>query len=304
MRTTSTCFAALLCLVLAGSAFGQTGRRSADSVTKNPTISHCLVSLIEEVQLPAEEQGVLATMDVQEGDQVEKGQVVARIDDSQAQKQKKAAQIEHLEAKSQADNDVIIRAAVASAEVARAEYDRAIEANLVVAKSIPEIEVRRLLLTHKRSVLQIEQAKLDFKTAGLTAEVKATALELAQDGIRRRQLDSPITGQVVRVYRHAGEWSQPGEPVMHIVRMDKLRVEGFLNASEFSAQEVRGRPVTVRVHLERNRTEVFQGKVRFVSPMVEANGQYRIWAELENEPVGQHWLVQPGMTATMTVHVM
>ena len=298
MRTLTT---TLLCLVLAGTAFGQ---RTVDRVTKSPTIEHCLVSLVDEVQLPAEDQGVLATVDVQEGDRVTKGQVVARIDDTQAQKQRQAAEIEYREAKSQAENDVIIRAAIASAGVARAEYDKALEANRREPGAIPEIEVRRLHLTHERSVLQIEQAELDFATAGSTAEVKATALALAHDGIKRRQLDSPIAGQVVRIYRHAGEWSQPGEPVMHIVRMDKLRVEGFLNANEYSALEVRDRPVTIHVHLERKRTERFEGTVKFVSPMVEANGQYRIWAELENKPIGQHWLVQPGMTATMTVHVL
>jgi hypothetical protein len=84
--------------------------------------------------------------------------------------------------------------------------------------------------------------------------------------------------------------------------MDTLRVEGFVDSSRYLPEDIDGRPVTVIIKRPNRRPEEFTAKVSFVSPIVEASGEYRIWAEVANRPAsGKHWVLRPGMQAEMRI---
>ncbi len=107
----------------------------------------------------------------------------------------------------------------------------------------------------------------------------------------------------MKVYRHLGEWVAPGDPVVRIVRVDRLRLEAFLNAKDFGPEEIDGKAITVEVDLARGRKVKFPGKVVFVSPLVEAGGEYRVLCDVVNRQENAQWLLRPGMVADMTIHV-
>jgi hypothetical protein len=82
-----------------------------------------------------------------------------------------------------------------------------------------------------------------------------------------------------------------------------LRIEGFVHSSQYDPNEIVGRPVTVTVELARGRRVVVEGKVVYASPLVEAGGDYRVWAEVKNRKVGGQWQLRPGLDASMLIHV-
>ena len=270
---------------------------------RNPYLKHCLVSIKDEVQLPAREPGLLITLDVREGQQVTKGQVVGQVDDTQPQMEKRLATIEQTAAKEQAENDIKVRYSDAAAQVAQAEYEAAIEANNKVKGTFPLTEIRRLKLAWHRAFLEIEQSQIEQRLAAFTYDTRGAELEATEMNIARRKIETPIDGEVVTLLKHAGEWLQPGEPVMRIVRFDTLRIEGFLNASEYDPSEVAGRPVTVEVELARGRRVQFTGQITYVSPLVQAGGEYRVWAEVSNRQENGQWLLRPGLNAEMTIQL-
>lgn len=272
---------------------------AADSVT----VPGCLVSLIETVEVPAQEAGVLLKLNVKEGDQVALGDRLARIDDKNALVQKKAAELKLNVAKEEARNDISVRYATATAKVAEAEYFQRIEANRDVPGAVSQSEIRALLLKHREAVLSIEKAQMRQRIAELEMGVSKAELEATEDNIRRRLITSPLDGMVVEVLRHAGEWVQAGEPVLRIIRVNRLRVEGFLSASKHEAGEILGRDVDVSVKLARGRRGMFKGKIVFVDPRVQASNEFRVWAEMENKQLGGHWLLGPGRGAEMTIHL-
>src|SRR5436190_11942446 len=47
--------------------------------SRGPRIEHCLVSVIQDIQVPAQEAGVLQSLTVSEGDQVTAGTLLAQI---------------------------------------------------------------------------------------------------------------------------------------------------------------------------------------------------------------------------------
>ena len=267
-----------------------------------PVLSNCLVSLVEEAKVPAREAGVLLELAVREGDAVRSGEMIARIDDNQPQMEKRKAKAEHDQAVAKAESDVDIRYSIAAEKVAEAEHMKALESHTKVPGSVTEVERNRLKLNEQKSELQIEQARLEQRMSVLAAASKGVELEAAENAVERRLIKSPLDGVVVQIFPHQGEWMQPGDPLAHVVRIDKLRVEGFVNAGQWNAEDVRDRPVTVEVQMAGGRREAFEGRIVFTSPLVQAGNNFRVVAEVDNRQTADRWLLRAGQTATMTIH--
>lgn len=272
--------------------------------SEEPVLERCLVSLIEEAQVPAREAGVLVELTIREGDVVAQGDMIAGIDDSQPEFDRRKAIAEHAQAQAKAESDVDVRYAMAAEEVAKAEYDKANESNKRVPGSVTRVELDRLQLTWKRGELQIEQAEMERKLSAMAVQSQEVDIAAAEAAIDRRKIRSPLDGMVVQVFPHLGEWMQPGDTLARVVRTDSLRVEGYVDSAKFEPEQVRDRPVTVVINLAGDRKESFAGRIVYVSPLVEPGGDYRVWAEAENrKPDGSNqWLLRPGQTATMTIH--
>ena len=276
---------------------------AADAVP-GPVLERCLVSLVDEAKLSAGEAGLLVEMAVKPGDRVTAGQVIARINDDQPQMAKLRAKAEHDQAISKAESDVDVRYSQKAQAVARTAYEKAEQSHKSVSGAVTEVERDRLRLEWEKCGLQIEQAQLERQLAALAAKVKEAEVDTAEIEIRRRQVKSPLDGEVVDVQGNSGEWMQVGAPLAHIVRTDKLRVEGYVDAGKWDPEQVRGRPVTVVVPLANGRKETFEGRISFVSPLVESGGDYRVFAEVANRRTdgSGEWLLRAGQTATMAIH--
>ena len=105
---------------------------------------------------------------------------------------------------------------------------------------------------------------------------------------------------------HVGEWAKPGDTVCRIVRMDRLRVEGFFKSDD-PYKTWKGKPVIVSVDMPGSTQPLqFNGRIVFVSPLVEAGGEYRVWAEVDNRLVpgrNDEWLLHAGVNASMQINV-
>jgi hypothetical protein len=76
-----------------------------------------------------------------------------------------------------------------------------------------------------------------------------------------------------------------------------------VHAEELGVEEVTDCNIKVVVRRQRGRTAEFTGKVVFVNPIIEASGNYRVWAEVDNRQQQGHWLLQPGMEAQVTLQL-
>ena len=281
----------------------EAGRPAAPRPAETAQLKHCLVSLIAEVQAPAQEAGALLSVAVKEGDVVQEGRLLAQLDDRQAQVQKQAAELERSAAEAKANDDIEVKFAAASFDVADAELQQSLEINRRSPGTVSISDIRRLTLAKRRAELQIDKSKLDLKVARMTADVQDAAVKASEQAILRRKVLAPVTGVVVAVYLQTGDWVNAGEPVCHVVRMDRLRVEGFLSTAEHDPGEIDGRPVTIEVELARGRKAQFKGQVMFVSPLLQAGNKYRVRAEIENRQEAGQWLLRSGGTANMVIYL-
>lgn len=295
-----------------GTRFSGTGNRPlvAAKTTNDPLpsgnfarIPLCQTSLIFDIDVPAPESGPLVALDVEEGAAIAKDAVLAKIDDRQPTIQKTAAELERDAAVARAEDDIEVRFAEASHLKAQAEFDdvRAIEKKS--PGSIPLTKIRELQLEVQRSKLQIDRSKLDLKVAKMSADVHRAKVQMTDDAIRRRQIVSPIDGEVLTIHRQRGEWVNAGDAVFRVAQLERLRVEGFLNAAEHTPGEITHRPVIVEVTVAQGRPLQFSGEVTFVSPLIQAGNKFRVRAEVQNRKENGHWLLQPGKEAVMTIQL-
>ena len=269
--------------------------------SQHAQITQCLVSLVEDIQVPAREAGALTAVEVVEGQFVTAGQVLARLDDRQPQLDKLAAELERDAALAKAEDDIEVRFAEAALAVAAADLQRALAIEAKSPGGVSQQEIQKLRLARHRDELQIDRSKLEMRVAKMNAEVHEASVQAADDALARRQIVSPIDGVVVTLFHERGEWVNAGESVLQVIRVDRLRVEGFLSASERAPEDVAGQPVIVEVPLADNRTARFAGQVVFISPIVQAGNKYRVRAEVINRSEHGHPILRPGMGATMTI---
>ncbi len=285
--------------------------RSYAATQEPPTLTHCLVELIDQAQVPAQEAGVVVAVKVKDGQAVTKGETLVQMDDAIAKAERDKSQGELDAAREKANSDIDIQYARAAKGVAFFTWRKYVEANQKTAGAIAETEVKRAELDHQRAKLQIDQSKIERKVAEYTAAAKSAEVAAAKEGIAHRQIKSPLDGVVLEIVPHEGEWVKPGDTVAHVVRMDRLRIEGYLNSSKYSPHDIRDRRVIVSVALADHPEPVqFTGKITFVSPIDDlatgGTSQFKVRAEVDNRLVPgstTDWLLRPGFTATMTIDI-
>ncbi len=148
----------------------------------------------------------------------------------------------------------------------------------------------------RRLDFELKKATSDSGIGTLTAERTKTSVEIAREKLDRRRIHSPLSGIVVERLKNEGEWVEAGEPVLRVIRMDRLLVEGYVNA-DLVDQSSRGRAVSVEGS-SREGTVSVEGQIIFVSPEIDSvNNQVQIKAEIENPNL----VLRPGQPVEMTI---
>lgn len=280
---------------------------------------------VREAKLSASQHGAIVELPAKEGQAVKQGDILGQLDDRVAKAAIAVAEAELRVAEKQAESDAPVQAAIATQEVAEKELQKSIDINVTKPNTINATELERLRLTVKKAEYQILVAEQEFQAAKLNAVVKEAQLRSAELDAEMRRIRAPYDGEVIQVIRNIGEWVQAGDPVLHLVDMQRLRVQGYIYVSSRTLEEqsllgvggaaaphardadlvdpseIVGRDCEVIVELPKGKQEVFKAKVDYVSPVQELGGRVRVWVEIENRKVAGRWVAQPGQMAYVKV---
>jgi macrolide-specific efflux system membrane fusion protein len=286
---------ALIFAVFYGVASAVTAAPEAKA-SKPVEVQSTVLRLLEEAEVPGQEAGVITNVVVREGQRVKQGELLARIDDQVARLTADAAKAKYDIAKAKATNDVRLRFAQKSTEVAEAELRRSTESIERFAKSVSQSQLDVEQLTVQKNRLEAEQATHEQQIATLEMKQQESELNAARTQIARRRIVAPFNGVIVQIYARKGEWAEPGQKVLRIVNVDRLKAEGFIRAEDAKAQMV-DRPIRLKIE-PGGEHNTFAGKIVFVSPEVDPiTGQVRVWAEIDN----RDGRLRPGQPAKMVV---
>ena len=262
-------------------------------------VQSVVVGFLAEIELAAEEAGPLVELSIREGSRVKAGEQLGRLDDRDAALQVERAKITLRHAEAQAKVKVKLLKAEEALKLARLELERATTANRELSGVVSETQLSKLQLEQRRAELDVEQGTEDLAAAARAVEAAANELSLAERARQRRLLIAPMDGTVVEVFRHAGEWLEPGQAVLRLVRDDRLRATGFLAFDELAAP-LEGQAATLLVPTAGGKQASFTGRVTFLSPEANPiNRQVKLMAEFDN-PDGR---LRAGLPAKMKVRL-
>lgn len=270
---------------------------TADAQSQSISVRSVQIALLHEADLAAPDSGLCMEILVDEGDAVSKGDLLIRLDDAQEQLLVAKSEQELAIARKKAENRVTVDIAKKAEGAARAKLQLSEKAVARYPKSVPEEQIQELKFAAEKAKLEISQAEFELGLAGMDAKLIENELLSAKDKLARKQIRSSLDGVVVEVNAHAGEWVDTGHKLIRVVRLNRLRVNGFVSANEIPS-ELTGREAELRAKRDGRPDLVRAVRIRFVSP--EANsltGERRLWAELDNAD-GAFF---PGMPAMLTI---
>lgn len=261
-------------------------------------VASSILTISDSVEVAAPQAGVLRGLSIREGAKLSAGDPIAEIDAREQRLHVAVVREELAVARQESENDIRVRLAEKENKVAEAELGRATSVNAELPNTVSAKEIDRLRLAMERTELEIEHA--GFERDLLTAKLKRIEadLALAQHRVERMRIAAPFAGVVAEAPRRAGEWVDAGETVARLVRVDRLRAEGYVGVSD-ALDGLAGRPVTIEVRLPSGKVQSATGKVVFVSPEAEpVDAKVRFWAEIDNSSLR----LRPGLAASVVIH--
>lgn len=295
----------MACFIASANAVAQNNAPS--NPTPTPSNSKIVVAdaakviLINSVRVPSQVEGMLTNLIVEEGAIVEIDQPLAIIDDRQAKLTLALKKAQELEAEYNAVNDINMRDAKNSEQLAREKAAAFVE--MEIKGSLAKWSARAANLEATREALRIELAEMNKKIAETQYLAKKSERELADLEITKRQITAPFGGFVEQRIAQLGEWVQPGSPILQLIQMDRLRAQGFVSAISPDQTVSPGMPAVVEFNLGGNRQERINGVVGFVGNDVDLQNRRKIWVEFENRRIGNDWMIKPGMIPVIRIDI-
>lgn len=273
-----------------------TGEVAAAEVGSPLKVDAPSVAFLEDVQIPAREAGLVVSMQLREGQTVQRGDLLARLEDTRAQLTLQRAKLNLEKAQFRAGNDHKIRMAQKALRLAQVEERRGLDSQARRAQSISGTELARLRHAVEVAELTLEQARTEVEELGLEVAAREHDVEAAEHEVQRHRLHAPFSGVIAKRLRNRGEWVEPGQAVYRLVSVERLRVSGYLPADQADKTLV-GKPAIVRFTSEGTPREA-RGKVAFVSPEADPNTTtVRVWAAIENSDLR----LRPGTPVEMVI---
>lgn len=178
----------------------------------------CLIEPDRVADVGTQVVGVLEQMNVERGDRVSAGQIVARL----------AAHVERASvnvAQTKSAADAEYKQAVAANELAQRKLDRT--RDLVKKDFVSDQALDQADAEARMAEQRVAQARESQRVA--LREYQLSAVQLGQRDVR-----SPFDGVIIERYRTEGERIER-EPLVRVARVDPLRVEAIVPAAQFGS---------------------------------------------------------------------
>ncbi|MBN2483195.1 MAG: efflux RND transporter periplasmic adaptor subunit [Candidatus Omnitrophica bacterium] len=237
------------------------------AVTRLPEFKETLsvlgtITPFTQVDLSFPLQGVVKKIYVEEGEEVEEGQLLAELD----------------------EKDFILRS-----EFSEGRY----EAEASVLRSMDkELEIKEQLYEMGAILAQtIDKIKLQVEAQRHRAESAKKEWELAQEALKRIKLYSPARGKLDKRNIEEGEFVSPNQVAMTILKID--RVYADIGITERDISKVK-RGQLAELSVEAYPQQVFQGSVTNISPSIKGSSRtLALRIEVDNKKYNYQLL--PGM---------
>lgn len=255
----------------------------------------------DEVRVAPQVGGRLLQNIAQEGQSVESGQILAKVDAtdyelqaSQAEAQRKATSHSALTI------DAQIHLADHHAGIARADLARYETLRGKGWTTLPQLDVRRN--AYESAIDQASALRQQRAQALAQTEVANRSLALAREQLGRTVVRAPVSAAVLQRLAEPGEVVTAGQPIAVLANLQKIRLKIFISEEDVGRIRL-GAPVRIRVDAFPDRS--FDARVARVDAQAQftprdvhmKNERVRTVYGVTVEAVNPDGILKPGMPA-------
>lgn len=224
-----------------------------------------------EVVVSSQADGLVVSLDIEEGDSVECGVVLGCVDSVQLHLRKLRLEAQ-LRSVGSRRSDVVKQVAATREQISKAEKecDRAsllLSRNAGTRKQLEDAEAELRVL---RSQLDAQLSTLGLNNVGVEEESDGVLLEIlsTEDLLSKCRIVSPISGTVLTKYVEAGEMVGTGTPLFKVADMGRVFLRAYVTADRLTSICL-GQKAVVYADYGSEGRRSYEGTVTWISSQAE-----------------------------------
>lgn len=224
-----------------------------------------------EVTVSAEGNGKILSLDIQEGDRLEAGQIVGCIDTVQLH----LSEVQ-LEASRRAVGsgwlDISRQIAALESQIGkqRQELDRFTKLEKAGASNRKQVEDIQAQIETLERQLAAQEESLNSSNRNVSGQADALEAQIEQirDRIRKCVITSPVAGTVLAKYSEAGEFAALGHALFKVADIDNIRLRAYITADQLTTLKL-GQQVRVFADQGSSGRKEYAGTLIWISDKAE-----------------------------------
>lgn len=224
-----------------------------------------------EIIVSAQANGSILELTVNEGEMLQKGEIVGFIDSTQLYLQKMSL-ISSAKGINALRPDISTQTAATKEQINTLERERQrvlrlVAANAANQKQLDDIESQIELLQNQ---LAAQQSMLKKNSANISAQSSTLEIQIAQldDQLEKTQIVSPISGRVIKKYAEAGELAGAGTPIFKIAYTETMFLRAYVTNNQLALIKLDDE-VVVRVDNGEGGMKSYDGRISWISDKSE-----------------------------------
>jgi HlyD family secretion protein len=273
---------ALLILVIAGKKAGWFGKEFTYKVSaekpqfRNVTefvTANGKVQPETEVKISPEVSGEIIEITIEEGDDVEKGDLLLRINPDTYISIRDRAEASLNSARAQYSNaEAMLEQSRARFRKAERDYQR--NKKLWEEKTISEAEYESVLSSYEMAEAELEAARQSVMAAKYSVESAKASLKEAEENLQKTRIFAPMSGIVSRLNVEVGEtvvgtMQMAGTELMRIADLERMEVKVDVNENDIIKVELHD---TANIEIDAYMGRSFKGEVTEIAHSASIEG--------------------------------
>jgi len=220
-----------------------------------------------EIQVSSEVQGKITNMNLEEGQQLQKGQIVMTIDTVQLflKKMQLNAQMNASSSRlTQIQSQISVQEEQKKTLVREQKrLENLVAGNAAPSKQLDDINGQLDVLNSQIAATRIQNQSISFDVKAMLFQIEQT-----QDQITKSVVKNPVNGTVLEKYVEAGEVVTPGKVLYKIADLSVLRLRAYISGDQLSSAKI-GQKVSVFIDKDKNHNQKFDGIISWISSQAE-----------------------------------
>lgn len=224
-----------------------------------------------EIIVSAQASGILESFMIEEGQQLDSGQVTGYVDSTQLhlKKQQLQARIDAVLGKRP---EIGLQTAALKAQLAHAQQERQRLVRLVKADAatLKQLDDANAQIAVIQKQIAAQQSALHITNANLTQETKPLAVQIQAltDQLNKCVIVNPVKGTVLVKYAEQNELTATGRPLYKIADLSTMILRAYITGDQFAAIQP-GQKVNVFADGQNGEARSYEGIVEWINDKAE-----------------------------------